>query len=294
LDKHLFYAQVEPEVSGSKCETLTFYAMTDNGNGGQSLSGLFQYLACITRSEALAKGSSKKAEMASATAALSSGAYSEALQHLSTALVYGMDPKALLLRAEVHLKMKAYLKAAEDCQMVMGTAKGLVKAWKLLTEIQFKQGHYKACLQTCLNAPAKADLSQWRGEAEAKIKADQVEKDRYKGADDRAVSCPETDDVVGSVSSLASYLTEPFERDLLKHRVLFKWITEHISYNGEGFRTGEYGDLSPDGVLKSRMGVCSGYSTLYKALADKAGIEAIECQGYCKGFGHEPGKVLTQ
>ena len=27
-------------------------------------------------------------------------------------------------------------------------------------------------------------------------------------------------------------------------------------------------------------------------MADKAGIEAIECSGYCKGFGHQPGAKL--
>ena len=283
--KNVFYSTLMPEIPNGRCESLTFYALATSTGGGQSLSGLFQYDGCITASEALAKGSSRQEEMASADACLESGDNPGAIEHLSTALVFGTDPACLTRRAKAYLAMKQYLSAAQDLETAIALDEGYPEAWEVKAQVELIQGNYQSCIETCAKAQAQgAALSPGcKEKAEARLAEESQKADRFKEADDRATSCPETPDVVGSLDSLAAYLVAPFTTDLLKHRVIFRWITDHISYNGEGFRTGDYGDLSPIGVLKSRTGVCSGYSSLYKALADKAGIEAIECSGYCKG-----------
>ena len=78
-----------------------------------------------------------------------------------------------------------------------------------------------------------------------------------------------------------------------KVRVLHRWVCDNISYNVEGLRSGNYGDTSADGVLRSRGGVCSGYATLFSALCREAGIEQREVSGVAKGSMWE-GKQLCQ
>ena len=174
------------------------------------------------------------------------GEFEQALGHLSTALVFGSDEATLVLRAKVNLKAKQYLKAAEDATKAIAMDTGLSEAHEVKAEVEYTQGHYRSCVRTCEAAPM--DLSGWKNKAEAAMQAESEKKDRFKAADERAVQCPESADVVGNVESLAKYLVEPFTTDILKHRVIFKWITDHISYNGQGFRTGQYGDLSPAGI----------------------------------------------
>ena len=122
-------------------------------------------------------------------------------------------------------------------------------------------------------------LKGWLAQAEAKQQAAAADVDRFKEVDRRAVECPETPEVVGSVESLAKYLTAPFETDIEKHRVIFKWVAQNISYNAKALQTKNYevipgvDPFSPEGVLKARTGVCSAYSRLYKGMTDVVGIE---------------------
>ena len=77
-----------------------------------------------------------------------------------------------------------------------------------------------------------------------------------------------------------------------RYRALFRWVATNIRYNTAGYKSGEYGDLSAPGVLKTRTGVCSGYSRLYAQLCEEVGLEVVECSGYSKGFGYTVGEKL--
>ena len=55
-----------------------------------------------------------------------------------------------------------------------------------------------------------------------------------------------------SVQTLAAYLVKPARNEHEKIRAIFRWVTENIAYDIDGYFSGQYGDLSPDGVLKSR------------------------------------------
>lgn len=65
----------------------------------------------------------------------------------------------------------------------------------------------------------------------------QVDTERWVACDQRATECPEDPKIVGSIETLAQYLTEPFETDAEKHRVIFRWIADHISYNAKALQT---------------------------------------------------------
>lgn len=79
-----------------------------------------------------------------------------------------------------------------------------------------------------------------------------------------------------SYTELVALLIENLQTDHEKLRVLFRWITENISYN--------YGNRSSDAdkVVKSKKAVCIGYSTLLKEMCKSAGIECEIIIGYSK------------
>jgi len=106
----------------------------------------------------------------------------------------------------------------------------------------------------------------------------------YKEIDRHALQAPKS--VERSIESLASYLTKPASNELEKVRAIFRWITENIAYDTQGFFSGKYGDLSPEGVLKNRRAVCEGYARLFESLAQAAGLEAVKIRGYAKGYGY--------
>lgn len=92
-----------------------------------------------------------------------------------------------------------------------------------------------------------------------------------------------------SVSELASLLSRYATTEAEKARIIYSWIAYNITYDVPAYLSGNYGDLSPQGILKSRKGVCSGYANLYKALAVAMGLDAVTVEGYAKGYGYAVG-----
>jgi transglutaminase-like putative cysteine protease len=110
---------------------------------------------------------------------------------------------------------------------------------------------------------------------------------KYRKIDKHARAAPSSAEA--SVPALASYLTEGTSNELEKARAIYVWLTDNVKYDDRGFNTGDYGDLSPGGVLKSRSAVCSGYSQLYEALGNEMGLEIADVHGYSKAYGYEIG-----
>lgn len=95
---------------------------------------------------------------------------------------------------------------------------------------------------------------------------------------------------------LAHKLVKPYTTELQKVRSIFFWIADNISYDVKEFHacdsgaykgfsmdTNEAGTLSGDRyynyqvvqhVLKTKKGICDGYSRLFKTLCDSAGIKS--------------------
>lgn len=112
----------------------------------------------------------------------------------------------------------------------------------------------------------------------------------WEEADRRAIQAPEGE--ATSVGVLAGYLTEGLPSDEEKVRAIYRWMTEHIRYDLNGFHTSDYGDLSPNGVLQRRSAVCEGYSGLFESLVKAAGFEVAVVSGFAKGMGFSAGDTV--
>lgn len=93
-----------------------------------------------------------------------------------------------------------------------------------------------------------------------------------------------------SVEELAGYLSAAGDGDLQRARAVYRWLTTNVDYDVEGFFRGRYGDLSPEGVLRRRRTVCSGYAGLAQALGQAMGLEVEVVNGWSKGYGYTAGE----
>ncbi len=99
--------------------------------------------------------------------------------------------------------------------------------------------------------------------------------------DRHALQAPKS--VEQSVETLAKYLADGANTDRGRVRAVFRWITDRISYNHAAIARGSTGDNSVEGVLQNRTCVCMGYSNLFHALCQKAGVESVQVFGHAKG-----------
>jgi hypothetical protein len=105
------------------------------------------------------------------------------------------------------------------------------------------------------------------------------------------VEAPE--EAARSVTSLAAYLTEGLPTQEMRVRAIYRWMTAHIRYDLAGFKSADYGDLTPDAVLERRSAVCEGYSGLFESLVKAAGFEVAVVSGFAKGVGYAAGGPLN-
>lgn len=106
----------------------------------------------------------------------------------------------------------------------------------------------------------------------------------FSGIDRHAIDAPPH--MATSVAELSWYLAQGAQSDSERIRAIYRWLTANVAYDDEGFRTGNYGDLSPPGVLHSRKAVCSGYAALCEALARAMRLEVVTIEGLAKGVGY--------
>ena len=109
--------------------------------------------------------------------------------------------------------------------------------------------------------------------------------DSFISIDLHARNCPISEEA--SIELLANYLQRKAITDLEKARSIYIWLTKNVSYDDIGFNSGIYGDLSAEGVLKSRKAVCEGFSNLFLALGKQMKLEIQKVSGYAKGYGYE-------
>ena len=110
-------------------------------------------------------------------------------------------------------------------------------------------------------------------------------------ADNVALSAPQ--EAAGSIATLAAYLAPAEASDEEKARAIFRWITSHVAYDVEGYRSGLYESSDATATLKRMTAVCEGYSSLFEALAAKAGLECATIHGYAKGAGYRVGESFS-
>ena len=90
-----------------------------------------------------------------------------------------------------------------------------------------------------------------------------------------------------SVTELANLLAQNAQTQSEKARIIYAWITQHITYDVAAFldavNNDNYPDISVKTVLRDRTTICSGYSNLYYALAEAMNLESAIVIGYAKG-----------
>ena len=90
-----------------------------------------------------------------------------------------------------------------------------------------------------------------------------------------------------SITELAAILSGNANTEMEKARIIYAWVTQHITYDVAAFldavNNGNYPEVNPEKVLRDRTTICSGYSNLYFALADAMNLESVIVAGYAKG-----------
>ena len=110
------------------------------------------------------------------------------------------------------------------------------------------------------------------------------EKSRFQEIDSHAATGAPAG-LMRSLPALAKYLGKPCSSDLQKARVIYSWITHNIIFDIDSFLKGKhYPSMEPKDVLLRGSAVCSGYANLYKAFADKMGLQCETIAGYAKGY----------
>lgn len=114
---------------------------------------------------------------------------------------------------------------------------------------------------------------------------------QFSGLDKYAMETPP--EAEASMESLVDWLMTHAEGELEKARLIYTWIATHVSYDDNGFNTGNYSDTSPAGVFRYRVSVCQGYGELFTAMCRLAGLEAETITGYAKGISYSPGSGFS-
>ncbi|KAF9071724.1 hypothetical protein BDP27DRAFT_1321803 [Rhodocollybia butyracea] len=117
----------------------------------------------------------------------------------------------------------------------------------------------------------------------------------FSFVDDHAAQFPR--ETVVSLDQLAYDLTCPWESETEKCRAIFTWLHHNIAYDAESFFGGNVQPCTPESTLRTGLGVCDGYATLFADLATRAGLQAMKVTGHGKGFGYiatEAGGPLPQ
>ena len=90
-----------------------------------------------------------------------------------------------------------------------------------------------------------------------------------------------------SVTELAALLSAQATTEAEKARIIYAWITQHITYDvvafNDAIENNNYPDINPVKVLRDRTTICSGYSNLYQSLAEAMNLESALVIGYAKG-----------
>jgi transglutaminase-like putative cysteine protease len=97
-----------------------------------------------------------------------------------------------------------------------------------------------------------------------------------------------------TIKDLGEYLAKPSKDDRTKARAIYRWVTDRIAYDADGFFSGQIGDCSAEAVLRTRKTVCAGYSNLFEKLGAEAGLRVQVVGGIAKGYDFNRGDDLKK
>ncbi len=96
-----------------------------------------------------------------------------------------------------------------------------------------------------------------------------------------------------SVKSIADYFLTITQDEKELSRLVFSWVAYNIKYDDYAFNNAIYSNPHPDSVLNSRVAVCAGYSSIFKAIAESANLDVVAIDGFAKGYGFRNGMSVN-
>jgi hypothetical protein len=93
------------------------------------------------------------------------------------------------------------------------------------------------------------------------------------------------------VKRLASQITNGINKDSLKVRAIYEWVTDNIAYDIDLFNEmniktiEQYAEAQKsEKVIQRKKAVCMGYTNLFQDLCTASNIQAYNITGYCKNL----------
>ncbi|XP_078417282.1 kyphoscoliosis peptidase [Cetorhinus maximus] len=93
-----------------------------------------------------------------------------------------------------------------------------------------------------------------------------------------------------SVQKIVHQILDIAQTELEKIRAIWIWLCNNIEYDVSGYLGFSKKMHTPQQVLQSGKGVCSGYSSLCQEMCRQAGITCAEVSGHRKGIGYNLGQ----
>ncbi|XP_034957065.2 kyphoscoliosis peptidase-like [Zootoca vivipara] len=97
-----------------------------------------------------------------------------------------------------------------------------------------------------------------------------------------------------SVQTIVPLITKGANSQLEKARAIWIWLCHNIKYDVNGFLGFSEKIHTPEQVLRTGRGVCSGYAHLYRDMCREAGLTCAEVSGYGRGAGYSQGQSCLQ
>lgn len=83
--------------------------------------------------------------------------------------------------------------------------------------------------------------------------------------------------------TIAEYFKYREPNELERLKAIHDYVADRIAYDADSYFAGKYPPQDAETVLKTRLGVCAGYSALFKAIAEEAGYEVVTVVGSSRG-----------
>jgi len=100
------------------------------------------------------------------------------------------------------------------------------------------------------------------------------------------------------LQKLVDYLIAGVDDPLVKLKIIHDWIADNIIYHYDAYLAGTFGELcstEPYQILKDKLTVCGGFSSLYFEMCTLAGVPVEVVSGRLKVFeALAPKKNLTR
>nr|XP_014437094.1 kyphoscoliosis peptidase-like [Pelodiscus sinensis] len=97
-----------------------------------------------------------------------------------------------------------------------------------------------------------------------------------------------------SVQTIVRLITDKVRSKLETVRAIWMWLCHNIQYDVDGFLGLSPKIHTPEQVLQTRRGVCSGYAHLCREMCREAGLSCIEVSGHGRGTGYQQGLDCQQ